>query len=198
MKPIESYNASYPLAYYTIGSVYAFYGRNLAANAIPASTQQIKHYSEKLTSIENSQVHNATKLVDDNVNRINVSNGLSRYYAVVIGKSTSGRSSSISVMFMNQSGNEREYLIKEYAVSSSCFTDGQDLMPVSTSTNFMGNSQKPDVKVGGITKSSPSAPVVGGITRTKKPEAASLGIGSITKSAPASASRVGGITRVKK
>ena len=44
---IESYNASYPAAFYEIGTVYSFYG-NTRSSGTPAKEEYIRHYSSAL------------------------------------------------------------------------------------------------------------------------------------------------------
>lgn len=207
-KKIESYNASYPAAFYEIGTVYSFYG-NMSSTGTPATQEYINRYSSTLKSLETQQKSNAIQPVKGGSAKTSGGRfGLIRYYAVVVSKSAT----SIEIMFLNDDNGKESYLTKQYAVSKSCATDGKDLMAPRTKTNASG-VQGGTRKTGGITRvqNKDGNGKVGGITRAGQTSAASANVGGITRtkhqssggadsSTPASevAPRVGGITRMKK
>lgn len=207
-KKIESYNASFPAAFYEIGTIYSFYG-NMSSTGTPASQEYISRYSSALKSMETQQKSNdiqpvkggAAKASDGKV-------GLTRYYAVVVSKSAT----SIEIMFLNDDNGKESYLTRKYAVSKSCATDGKDLMDPKTKTNVTG-VQGDTQKIGGITRvqNNDGNGKVGGITKAGQTSTSSANVGGITRmksqstgdvSTPATtnqaAPRVGGITRMKK
>lgn len=206
---IESYNASYPAAFYEIGTVYSFYG-NTRSSGTPAAQEYISHYSAALKSLESPQKTNAIQPVKSSgpVKTSRNKGRLTRYYAVVVSKSAT----SIEIMFLNDDNGRESYLTRKYAVSKSCATDGKDLMTPSTKTNvngLRGSTQK----TGGITRlqNNSNTEKVGGITKAGQTSMASANVGGITRmktqstgdtSMPAStypaAPKVGGITRMKK
>lgn len=154
MNQIESYNASYPLSYYKIGTVYSFYGTSNMLNTTPASAEQISRYSGKLLAMEQEEARNAIKPVTRSATTTARRSGMSRYYAVVVDKVSSQKSSGITVMFINRDAGETEYLLKKYAVSHPVHLDGKDLMPVSTHTSYgiEKSDRKHDSKLGQLTK----------------------------------------------
>ncbi len=124
VKKYENYNSAYPLAYYEVGKVYAFYGTT-GVCAEPAMDEQVNNFAVALDEIE---VDTGVKL--DAIK--NVSN-LHRYYAVVVAK----QDGSITVMFQNNdSDGTIGYLTKDYLVDAGCSTDGMDLMLASTATSY--------------------------------------------------------------
>ena len=181
---IESYNASYPLSYYQVGTIYSFYGVSNVLNATPASPEQISVYSEKLIALEQEETSGAiTSLADPAAASVR-RNGVSRYYAVVVGKSSSQKSSCITVMFINRNAGETEYLLKKYAVSHPVHFDGKDLMPVSTHANYETNKMDNQFisKPGQLTKAV-QIEKVGQLThipRKDNPSTDSPGIGQLT------------------
>lgn len=198
-KKIESYNASYPAAYYEIGTVYAFYA-NGSVKGTPATDKQIQRFSSALKGLEARQDANVIKPVKGASNEPPLrKGGLIRYYAVVVEKN----SKNIEVMFLNKDGVQESFLTRKYTVSGSATTDGKDLMAPRTHTSVTGvkGSEK---KVGGITKSGTEEGKVGGITKTGNISIASAGIGGITKvnkignPAKTISEKVGGITRMNK
>lgn len=206
-KKIESYNASYPAAFYEIGVIYSFYG-NMNSIGTPATQECINRYSSALKSLEMQQKSNAIKPVKGGSAKFSCGKGgLTRYYAVVISKS----STSIEIMFLNEDNGKESYLTRKYAVSKSCATDGKDLMAPSTRTNVSG-AKGGTPKIGGITRvQAGDNGKVGGITRAGQKSTTSANVGGITRmkektsssvNAPSTASwsepKVGGITRMKK
>lgn len=207
-KKIESYNASYPAAFYEIGTVYSFYG-SMNSTGIPAAQEYISSYSSVLKGLESRQKSNAIQPVKNGSAKVSGGqNGLTRYYAVVVSKSAT----SIEIMFLNDDNGEESYLTKKYAVGKSCTTDGKDLMKPTTKTNISG-VQGGIKKIGGITKVQDNigSGKVGGITKIGRTPATSANVGGITRiknqgsdgvDAPTTdnpaISRVGGITRMKK
>lgn len=206
-KRIESYNSSYPLSYYEIGTVYSFYGqKNTQGN--PATADQIRRFSGVLKNLENAENSNAIRPVKSRASA-GLNSTLNRFYAVVVDKKRKS-SSSIQVMFINRDDRGESFLVRSYAVGFGCSTDGKDLMPVSTSTNINTVHRNPS-KVGGITRSRSATEdkKVGGITRAKQVDKKSSSIGGITRinkgNPPQSNStsaensrRVGGITRARR
>ena len=198
-KKIESYNASYPAAYYEIGTVYAFYA-NGSAKGTPATEKQIQRFSSTLKGLEERQSSNAIKPVKGgNSGEPPLrKGGLTRYYAVVVEKNVK----NIEIMFLNKDGGQESFLTRKYTVNGSAATDGKDLMAPTTHTSISGlkNTEK---KVGGITKAG-TEEKVGGITKVGNVSTISVGIGGITKvnknenSTRTSAGKVGGITRMNK
>jgi hypothetical protein len=209
-KKIESYNASYPAAFYEIGTLYAFYG-NKNSKGTPATDECVRHFSAALKALEIQKKSNAIQPVKNGTSNTPASNGeLERFYAVVVSKSAK----NIEVMFLNNDNGVESYLTRKYVVSSSCTTDGKDLIPPSTRTNvtgLKGTAQKVGGitrvqnntiggKVGGITKvaqTSITSTNIGGITRMKRSNTSSVSE-SATASYSKPAPKVGGITRMKK
>lgn len=205
---IESYNSSYPLAYYEIGKVYIFYGKKTSIGEV-ATSDQIKMYSSVLKELDEKEDSSIIKAVKNiRTSEKEFSRSFNRFYAVVVDK-INGKNPKIVVMFLNR-GGEETFLIRSYAVNFGCNTDGMDLMPVSTSVNI----QKRCNKIGGITKvKTETKNIVGGITRIRTKTESSI-IGGITRvnreieiynekskvelHNENSASHVGGVTRVKK
>ncbi len=122
-KTHENYNSAYPLAYYEIGKVYAFYGTT-GVCAEPATYAEVNNFAAVLDEIE----------VDTGVTDKAIANvsSLHRYYAVVVDKQEGG----ITVMFQNNCDGTIGYLTKKYIVDAGCSTDGMDLMPTSISTSY--------------------------------------------------------------
>lgn len=207
MNQIESYNASYPLSYYKIGTVYSFYGTSNMLNTTPASAEQISRYSGKLIALEWEEARNAIKPVTGSTTTTARRSGMSRYYAVVVDKVSSQKSSGITVMFINRDADETEYLLKKYAVSHPVHLDGKDLMPVSTHTSY--GVEKPDgkhdSKPGQLTKVV-KGEKVGQLTHSNgiaNPTTASSAVGQLThmKGSPApivTEPKVGQLTWSKK
>lgn len=207
-KKIESYNASYPAAFYEIGTIYSFYG-NMSSTGTPAAQEYISRYSSALKSLDTQQKSNAIQPVKGGAAKASGGKGgLTRYYAVVVSKSAT----SIEIMFLNDDDGKESYLTRKYAVSKSCATDGKDLMAPNTKTNVTG-VQGGTQKIGGITRvqNNGGNGKVGGITKAGQTSTASANVGGITRmksqstgdvSNPATtnqaAPRVGGITRMKK
>ena len=198
-KKIESYNASYPAAYYEIGTVYAFYS-NVSVIGTPASEQQIQKFSFGLRRLEARQSTNAIQpvkggLLDEPPLK---KGGLTRYYAVVIEKNTE----NIKVMFLNKDGVKESFLTKKYTVNGSAKTDGKDLMDPMTHTNITGIKEV-GKRVGGITRSE-AEEKVGRITKAGNMLINSAGIGGITRTnknqnlSSIVTEKVGGITKMKK
>lgn len=211
-KNIESYNSSYPLAYYEIGNVYAFYGFKKAKGK-PASEELIKQFSSVLWDLELYEESDVIKPVKSE-KMVTKSSHLNRFYAVVVGK----EDNKIIVMFRNVDNGHVSFLTRAYAVSYGCETDGKDLMPTSLSTNISGirgnvskiggityaRNADEERKVGGITKTgNRNSSAIGRITKIKKDYSKKIEsviiqtqtdrkLGDATRS-----SRVGGITRVK-
>ena len=207
-KKIESYNASYPAAFYEIGTVYSFYG-NMSSTGIPAKQEYISRYSSALKNLETRQNSNAIQPVKGSSEKTSGGKGrLNRYYAVVVSKSTT----SIEIMFLNDDNGMESYLTRKYGVNKSCAMDGKELMAPTTKTNISG-VQGGVQKIGGITRvrNDGDRGRVGGITKARNTSAASANIGGITRMKTQSSSdvsaattdsqakpRVGGITRIKK
>lgn len=195
MKKYDSYAASYPLAYYELGTIYSFYGQ-ASSTGTPATADQIRKYASVLQELEaddSTFIGNyGTKLSAGHTN-----GAIGRYYAVVVDKVNAGKDSHIVVMLCNKGNGRTEYYTRKYAVNSSCFTDSKNLMQPSTHLNFSTNrkiSPQPTVstKVGGITKAETSKKV-GGITRAdSEVKETSTSVGGITI---ANKKKVGGITR---
>ena len=205
-KKIESYSASYPAAFYEIGTIYSFYG-NMNSTGTPATQEYISRYSSALKGLETQQKSNAIQPVKGGSAKASGGKGgLTRYYAVVVSKSAT----SIEIMFLNDDNGKESYLTRKYAVSKSCATDGKDLMAPSTRTNVSG-VQGETSKIGGITRVQGGGNgKVGGITRVGQNTTTSANVGGITRmkekssssvNAPAVSIRpepkVGGITRMK-
>ncbi len=206
---IESYNSSYPLAYYEVGNVYAFYGQKMATTKL-ASKEQIERFSGILRKLETKENTNTIKAVKgkDKANSNKLNSHLNRFYAVVVEK-VSGTKSKINVMFLNRDDAGETFLIRSYAVNFGCNTDGKDLMKATTSTNIREVKEKNENRIGGITKAEKKGKV-GGITKAGL-EHTSQSIGGITRANKKSeenkdtkidnsilTQRVGGITRANK
>lgn len=197
-KRIESYNASYPAAYYEIGTLYAFYAKGDAKGS-PASEKQIQRFSSVLKSLEECQTSNVIQPVKgSSVDEPPLKKGnLTRYYAVVVGKNTT----NIEIMFLNKDGYKESFLTRKYTVNGSATTDGKDLMAPSTHTSVPG-IKGTESKIGGITKAG-FAGKTGGITKVGNNTSIESGIGRITKAnksintIKASEQKVGGITRMR-
>lgn len=189
MKKYESYSAAYPLAYYELGVVYAFYGR-ANTSATPATADQIRKYSFALE-----------ELTEGNAATGKSYQMLNRYYAVVVDKVNAGTNSYITVMFHANVNGVMGYYIRKYGVGTSCWTDSKELMQPSGCVRISGceaaeRGVTGSTKVGGITRAIETEKV-GGITKATTEEKPSYtGIGGITKAEPAK--KVGGITRAVK
>lgn len=117
----ENYNSLYPVAYYEIGKVYAFYGStHVCAEA--ATSQQVADFKGVLEVLT----------ADAPADPIGKESKLHRYYAVVVDK----QPGSLIVMFKNQNNGKSSYLIKSYIADAGCDTDGKDLMPTSAVTYY--------------------------------------------------------------
>lgn len=194
MKKYDSYAASYPLAYYELGTIYSFYGQ-ASSTGTPATADQIRKYSSVLQELEaddSTFIGNyGTKLSTSHTN-----GAIGRYYAVVVDKVNAGKDSYIVVMLCNKDNGRTEYYTRKYAVNSSCFTDSKNLMQPSTHLSFSTNKKTSQqttmsAKVGGITKAETSKKV-GGITRAdSEVKETSTSVGGIT----IANKKVGGITR---
>ena len=203
MNHIESYNASYPLSYYKVGTVYSFYGTSNVNNTTPASSDQISRYSGKLIALEQEEAGNAIRPVTGGGSSTPRRGGMSRYYAVVVDKVSSPKSSGITVMFINRDAGETEYLLKKYAVSHPVHLDGKDLMPVSTHTSY--GTEKSDKnlnsKPGQLTKST-KVEKVGQLTHSghcnENPSVGSSSVGQLTHTKSTPEPKVGQLTWVKK
>lgn len=194
MKKYDSYAASYPLAYYELGTIYSFYGQ-ASSTGTPADADQIRKYSSILQELEADDStfvgnHGAKPSTSQ------TNSAIGRFYAVVVDKVIAGNNSHIVVMLCNKNNGRTEYYTRKYAVNSSCFTDSKNLMQPSTHLSFSTdkkNFQQPTTgtKVGGITKAETSKKV-GGITRAdSETKETSTSVGGIT----IATKKVGGITR---
>ncbi len=210
MKKIESYNASYPAAFYEIGTIYSFYGKK-SSKGTSASRAYIDNYSAVLKDLEEDQkkVNAIQPVKGSSANISGGKKGLNRYYAVVVSKSAT----FIEIMFLNGKIGSESYLTRKYAVSKSksCDTDGKDLM-APTIRIKVSRVQGDAAKIGGVTRlQSESNSKVGGITRTGQNSAMSPSVGGITRMKDQHSdddssfevpnrneSKVGGITRIKK
>ena len=207
MKKIESYNASYPAAFYEIGTIYSFYGKK-SSEGTSASRAYIDSYSAVLKDLEAQQKANAIQPVKGGLANISGGKkGLNRYYAVVVSKSAT----FIEIMFLNGKNGNESYLTRKYAVNKSCSTDGKDLMTPTTRIK-VSRVQGGAAKIGGVTRlQSESNSKVGGITRTGQNSAIAANVGGITRikdrhsdndssfEVPGrNEAKVGGITRIKK
>lgn len=173
---IESYNASYPLAYYDIGTVYSFYGRPILTGKY-ASAEYIRKYSAMLLSLTEREKNNAIKPVSSS-SKSNSKHLLERYYAVVVDK-INNKTPKIEVMFIANNDGHYEYLLRSYIVSKGCATDGIDLMPVSSTASGKNLKENAGSKTGGITLDEPSGRR-GGITLDEGTRSKIKGVGGIT------------------
>ena len=208
MEIIESYNASYPLSYYSIGTVYSFYGAKDAKMAEPATDEQIRKYSNKLIGLEQEMSSNAIKPSNSTpfsteTPYSTIANKFARYYAVVVKKESDAKSTGIYVMFINKSDGAQQFLIKKYGVSHPVAFDNVDLMPVSTFANF--SSSKGSSRIGQLTKAKSDPSGIGQLThvpRTTSPATNSSSIGQLTHILHSNTMneenpQVGGLTRSK-
>lgn len=203
MNHIESYNASYPLSYYKIGTVYSFYGTSNMQNTAPASAEQISRYSGTLIALEQEDARNAIKPMTGSSTTTARRGGMSRYYAVVVDKVSAQKSSGITVMFINRDAGETEYLLKKYAVSHPVHLDGKDLMPVSTHTSYGIDNRTTNspTKPGQLTKATKDEKV-GQLTRSggkENPSTGSSAVGQLThakgtEASPKAEPKVGQLT----
>ena len=183
MSHIESYNASYPLSYYKIGTVYSFYGTSNTANTTHATDEQIRRYSDKLIALEQEEAQNAIQPVAGSRTSAYIRNGMSRYYAVVVEKTT-----GISVMFINRDSGTTEYLLKKY--------------PVSTHTSYGSDKTdgKSNSKPGQLTRATRDEKV-GQLTHrhsNENPSAGSNSVGRLTHTPNAPEPRIGQLTWAKR
>lgn len=176
MKNIESYNSSYPLAYYEVGSVYSFYGHT-SAKGTPATTEAIQKYAFILNELVMDEQEAAIQPVKGTNENTSVQGGLNRFYAVVIDKVKAKNSAYIVVMLCNKYNSRTEYYTRSYSVDYGCKTDGKDSIPVVTHLDF---ESKISGKVGGITLAGKSEKV-GGITRANRKDTFNASVGGITK-----------------
>lgn len=202
MKNIESYNSSYPLAYYEVGTVYSFYGQ-VSAKGTPATTDLIQKYASVLNALVVDKQENSIKPVKSTSATSTSRSGMNRFYAVVIDKVKCGSSAYIVVMLCNKYNGRSEYYTRKYSVNYGCATDGKDLMTASAYLDF---KSKISGKVGGITLAG-KVGKVGGVTRANDKNTSTSSVGGITKVRQSdthstgvanSGTKVGGITRSKK
>ena len=203
MENYASYNSSYPLDYYEVGTVYAFYGR-VGVSADVADEEYVAQYAHCLRAINvedmESGVANALQPVVRNRPGVKISvnsNELIRFYAVVVDKEYAGGKAYIVVMFCSKDNGQREYYTKSYAVSYGCETDGKNLMPVKDSFSIKSKVRK---KAGNITKAE-SSKKVGSVTKAVKKQIKSSSVGQVTQMPKVEAEpvkKVGGITLAKK
>lgn len=201
MENIESYNSSYPLAYYEVGTVYSFYGQ-ASAKGTPAPSDAVQKYASLLNALVVGEQESAIKPVKGSAATATGRGGLNRFYAVVIEKIKSGSSAYIVVMLCNKYNGKSEYYTRKYSVNHGCATDGKDLMPTSAHLDF---ESKISGKVGGITLAG-KGEKVGGVTRANGKSTSTSSVGGITKvhqpsnqSAGGSnaSTKVGGVTLVR-
>ena len=207
MNHIPSYNSSYPLAYYTVGKVYSFYGK-ADDHDTPATQADIKQFSHLLQGLTEEKsgailpVHGPAQ--EEKQNR-----KLNRYYGVVVQKIKVKNAACIVAMYCNIYDGKTNYYTKRYGVSTSCMTDDKNLMPAASHLDHRIEQDKNHIKspknprpadsqkVGGITIAAKNKNV-GGITRVGKSQPASPNIGGITKvKSSTTPNKVGGITRVR-
>ena len=172
MQTINKYNSSYPLAYYTVGNIYSFYGKKIKKGILATKTQ-IEKYANILDGLEDKSKGTAIKPVEKDNSQPNI---LNRFYAVVVDKVENEQNSYIVVMFRNTFQNRVEYYTKKYTVDYGCDTDDEDLMPILTSLNFAPNTNK----VGKITLAN-NTNKVGKTTQVSEHNTQSAGVGQITK-----------------
>ena len=201
MKNIESYNSSYPLAYYEIGTVYSFYGQ-LSAKGTPAPSNAIQKYASILNALVVEEHQSAIKPVKSSVSTDTRCGKLNRFYAIVIEKLKSGNNAYIVVMLCNKHNGKFEYYTRKYSVNYGCATDGKDLMPTTTHLDF---ESKINSKVGGITLVGKNEKV-GGVTRANSKNTSTASVGGITKIHQTSShstgvtntsAKIGGVTLVR-
>ena len=201
MENIESYNSSYPLAYYEVGTVYSFYGQAFAKGT-PAPSDAVQKYASLLNALVAEEQESAIKPVKGYAATATGRGGLNRFYAVVIEKIKSGSGAYIVVMLCNKHNGKSEYYTRKYSVNHGCATDGKDLMPTSAHLDF---ESKISGKVGGITLAG-KGEKVGGVTRANGKNTSTSSVGGITKvhqpsdqSAGGSntSTKVGGVTLVR-
>lgn len=201
MKNIESYNSSYPLAYYEIGTVYSFYGQ-ASAKGTPAAEDQISKYASILNDLVVEEQASAIKPVKNAASKSIGAGRMNRFYAVVTDKVKSGNNAHIVVMLCNKYNGRSEYYTRKYSVNYGCATDGKDLMPTSTHLDF---ESKLTGKVGGVTLAGKGGKV-GGVTRANGKSTSTASVGGITKvhqhnnqqtDTTNSSNKVGGITLVR-
>lgn len=201
MENIESYNSSYPLVYYEVGTVYSFYGQ-ASAKGTPAPSDTVQKYASLLNALVAEEQESAIKPVKGSAATATGRGGLNRFYAVVIEKIKSGSGSCIVVMLCNKHNGKSEYYTRKYSVNHGCATDGKDLMPTSAHLDF---ESKISGKVGGITLAG-KGEKVGGVTRVNGKNTSTSSVGGITKvhqpsnqSAGGSntSTKVGGLTLVR-
>jgi len=186
MENIESYNSSYPLAYYEVGTVYSFYGQG-SAKGNPAPSDAIQKYASLLNELVVEEQERAIKPVKGSATATG-RGGLNRFYAVVIEKIKSDSSAYIVVMLCNKHNGQFEYYTRKYSVNHGCVTDGKDLMPTSAYLDF---ESKISGKVGGITLAG-KGEKVGGVTRANGKNTSASSVGGITKVHQPSNHSVGG------
>ena len=207
MNHIDSYNSSYPLAYYDIGTVYSFYGQP-SQKGTPAAEAQVRRYASVLNQLNEKKTASAIQPVG----KVEEKEKLNRFYAVVVDKRHMSGKAFIQVMYCNIYVGRTQYYTKYYAVNTDCLTNDKNLMPVSSHLEFAEDAGA-KVKTGGITLAGKENRT-GGITRADSSKHSSGSVGGITrsthspKSVPQSSkvggitlvreNRVGGITRAKK
>ncbi len=119
---IEEDKASYPLAFYEIGTVYSFYGHPKIGSKL-ASDDQIKRFASTLKAGGQEKLAQMAKYVSGG-NSSFENERLNRYYAVVVNKVNTS-SPMIEVMFNAKVDGHDEYALKSYIVNKGCFTDGK-------------------------------------------------------------------------
>lgn len=188
MKNIDSYNSSYPLAFYDIGEIYSFYGNNNTQGK-PANEDAINKYSKLLVDMTETTKSALKPISDVSVSNVNTRT-FDRFYGVVVGKNP--KNNYIEVLFCNLDGDNYTFFTRKYSVNHGCALDGKDILRPKASLSISEEKENAIEKIGGITKAE-SNNRSGGITRAENENSNSSSIGGITRTA--ATNKVGGITR---
>jgi len=216
MATIPSYKASYPLNYYKIGAVYAFYAQRELTSKTYATQDQISQYAAALNALLPKEENTPSVPVADRGNESVYTSqfvpGLGyclRFYGVVVGKRQDGKNQSITVMYVNILNGIRHYMITHYGVATSCSTDGKELMQATAYTSHAEKPSSSEIVSGITAATSKQKEITAGITHHKSAEAHSgygrnSNLSGITQAKDAPRSKqpvvevVSGITRAKR
>lgn len=166
---LDSYNSTYPLEYYEVGTCYSFYKDINGSNQRAATSEEITKYSEALEKCYSENRHIMT------AGGSSYSKTISRAVGVVVNKGSLESSefkSALDVMFMGADGG---YFVVRYGVAGKnvFLNDKENIIPGKVVPGEYTPAGKPvsPVKgaVGGSTrKSGPTEVTKSGPTEVKK------------------------------
>ena len=166
---LDSYNSTYPLEYYEVGTCYSFYKDIKGSNQRAATSEEITKFSEALEKCYSENRHIMT------AGGSSYSKTISRAVGVVISKGSLESSefkSSLDVMFMGADGS---YFVARYGVAGKnvFLNDKENIIPgkvVPGEFSPAGKPVAPAKSTAGKTtgKSGPTEVTKSGPTEVKK------------------------------